>query len=95
MTDNLWLYVNHKKAEVISKTEKHTEEINISKCGKYKFEDYIFSIEKYNEEITEFPHDTEYKAYISADEINFTLRHRKDGDKIQPLGSKGSQKLKK
>lgn len=95
MTDNLWLYVNHKKAEVISKTEKHTEEINISKCGKYKFEDYIFSIEKYNEEITEFPNDTEYKAYISADEINFTLRHRKDGDKIQPLGAKGSQKLKK
>ena len=32
---------------------------------------------------------------VSADEINFTLRHRKDGDKIQPLGSKGSQKLKK
>ena len=86
---------NSKSGKIITKTEKNTVEINISKCGKYKFEDYIFSIEKYNEEITEFPHDTEYKAYISADEINFTLRHRKDGDKIQPLGSKGTQKLKK
>ena len=95
LANNLWLYVNNQKAEIITKTEKNTVEINISKCGKYKFEDYIFSIEKYNEEITEFPHDTEYKAYISADEINFTLRHRKDGDKIQPLGSKGTQKLKK
>lgn len=95
LADNLWLYVNNQKAEIITKTEKNTVEINISKCGKYKFEDYIFSIEKYNEEITEFPNDTEYKAYISTDEINFTLRHRKDGDKIQPLGSKGSQKLKK
>lgn len=88
MTDNLWLYVNHKKAEVISKTEKHTEEINISKCGKYKFEDYIFSIEKYNEEITEFPNDTEYKAYISADEINFTLRHEKTEIKYNLSGLK-------
>lgn len=95
LTDNLWLFVSSKKVEIITKTEKNTEEINISKCGKYKFEDYIFSIEKYNEEITEFPNDTEYKTYISANEINFTLRHRKDGDKIQPLGSKGSQKLKK
>lgn len=95
LTDNLWLYVNNKKAEIISKTEKNTEEINISKCGKYKFEDYIFSIEKYNKDIEKFPNDKEFKAYISVDEINFTLRHRKDGDKIQPLGSLGSQKLKK
>ena len=95
LADNLWLFVSTQKAEIISKTKKNTVEINISKCGKYEFEDYIFSIEKYNKEITEFPHDTEYKAYISVDEINFTLRHRKDGDKIQPLGSKGSQKLKK
>lgn len=95
LTDNLWLYVNNKKAEIISKTEKNTEEINISKCGKYKFEDYIFSIEKYNKDIEKFPNDKEFKAYISVDEINFTLRHRKDGDKIQPLGSAGSQKLKK
>lgn len=95
LTNNLWLYVNNKKAEIISKTEKNTEEINISKCGKYKFEDYIFSIEKYNKDIKKFPNDKEFKAYISVDEINFTLRHRKDGDKIQPLGSLGSQKLKK
>ena len=95
LADNLWLFVSSKKAEVVNKTEKNTEEINISKCGKYEFEDYIFSIEKYNKNIEKFPNDKEFKAYISVDEINFTLRHRKDGDKIQPLGSLGSQKLKK
>lgn len=95
LADNLWLFVSSKKAEVVNKTEKNTEEISISKCGKYEFEDYIFSIEKYNKDIEKFPNDKEFKAYISVDEINFTLRHRKDGDKIQPLGSKGSQKLKK
>ena len=95
LADNLWLYVSSKKTEVISKTEKNIEEINIYKCGKYEFEDYISSIEKYNKKIDEFPHDKEYKAYIAVEEINFTLRHRKDGDKIQPLGSLGSQKLKK
>ncbi len=95
LTDNLWLFVSNKTTEVISKTEKNTKEINISKCGKYEFEDYIFSVEKYNKDITKFPNDTEFKAYISVDEINFTLRHRKEGDKIQPLGSLGSQKLKK
>lgn len=42
-----------------------------------------------------FPHDSEFKAYISVDKIDFTLRCRQDGDFIQPLGCKGKQKLKK
>ena len=42
-----------------------------------------------------FPHDSEFKAYISTDKIDFTLRCRQDGDFIQPLGCKGKQKLKK
>ena len=42
-----------------------------------------------------FPHDSEFKAYISTDKIDFTLRYRQDGDFIQPLGCKGKQKLKK
>lgn len=37
---------------------------------------------------------SDFAAYISIDKIDFILRHRKDGDKIHPLGSRGSQKLK-
>ena len=37
----------------------------------------------------------DYRAYISIDKIDFTLRHRQNGDLIQPLGSCGKQKLKK
>ena len=37
----------------------------------------------------------EFKALVNLEEINFTLRHRKDGDIIQPLGTNGTQKLKK
>ena len=95
LTDNLWLFVNNKKAEVITKNRKNTDEIQIIGCGNYIFEDYIFTIEPYTKNIKEFPHDNEFIAYTAFDEINFTLRHRKAGDIINPLGCKGSQKLKK
>ena len=42
-----------------------------------------------------FPPDNEYTAYAELDGIDFTLRTRKDGDIIQPLGVKGTKKLKK
>ena len=42
-----------------------------------------------------FPSDSEFKAYITTDKIDFTLRCRQDGDFIQPLGCTGKQKLKK
>ena len=92
---NLWLFVNNKKAEFISKTEKTNTEIKITKCGSYEFENYIFSIEEFEGKFTEFPKDNEYKAFININNIDFTLRHRKNGDRIHPLGLSGSQKLKK
>ena len=95
LTKDIWLFVNNKKTEIITQKGKNALEIKITQCGNYTFEDKIFTIEPYNKEVVQFPADKDYKAYISAKTIDFTLRHRKDGDRIFPLGSNGSQKLKK
>ena len=95
LTSDLWLLVNNKKVEVIKKSEKNPLEIEVTNTGTYNFEEYIFSIEKIENNPQIFPEDSEFKAYIETDNINFTLRHRKDGDKISPLGTCGTQKLKK
>ena len=96
LTKDLWLFVSDKQTEVIHRTDKkNTEEILIDKCGEYNFEDYIFSIKKYTDSVKQFPSDKDYKALIYTDKINFVLRHRKNGDIINPLGAKGTQKLKK
>lgn len=95
LNENLWLFVNNKKTEIIANNIKNTDYIRINKCGNYKFEDYTFSIAPFEGDIQEFPSDKEFKAYVSLKDINFELRHRLDGDRIQPLGLSGSQKLKK
>ncbi len=95
LSENLWLFVNTSKAEVITKEEKKNTQIQIKKCGKYKFEDYEFSIEPFSGQLSKYPSDKDFKAYINTENIDFILRHRENGDKIQPLGLIGSQKLKK
>lgn len=95
LTKDLWLFVNQNSIDVITKTKKSATEIQISECGEYEFDNFIFSIKPYSDAITAFPHDKDLKAFISTDNINFTLRYRKDGDIIQPFGTEGTQKLKK
>ena len=95
LAEDLWLFVSSKKVEVITKSEKNPEEIEIKDIGEYYFGEYIFSIAETDDTPEIFPEDSELKAYIETDTIDFTLRYRKDGDKIFPLGAGGSQKLKK
>ena len=95
LTDNLWLFVSQKEIKTITKIEKSDLKIKISQEGEYKFEDKIFSIKKYTSSKKNYPKDNEFKALISIDNIDFTLRYRENGDVIQPLGSGGKQKLKK
>ncbi len=96
LTKDLWLFVNECGTEVITKKQKSTSEIHISECGEYEFENFVFSIKEYQlRERVKFPSDKEFRALICINKIDFILRHRKDGDIIQPLGTKGSQKLKK
>ncbi len=61
----------------------------------YSFGNYLFSIEKCDSQPAKFPEDRECIAYVNLDNINFTLRTRRDGDVIFPLGAGGKQKLKK
>lgn len=95
LAKDLFLFANNKGYKVIKKNEKSDNELKITHCGNYEFENFIFSIEPFNEKIDKFPKDKDFTAYISIDNIDFTLRHRKDGDIIRPFGTKGTQKLKK
>lgn len=96
LTTDKWLFVNKKQIYVINQTEKHDEIIKITNTGEYKFWDYIFKIEKCDKKPNKFPLDSEYMAYIDINEdLNFELRTRRAGDRITPLGSTGSMKLKK
>ncbi len=95
ITTNLWIYTNSKKFEFINPEKPSNIAISITDEGQYPFENYIFTIEKFNGKTTDFPKDNELKAFLCIDKINFTLRHRKDGDIISPLGINGTQKLKK
>lgn len=94
LTKDLWLFVSNKSIEVINQNLKTDTKISIIKEGNYEFEDYIFTIKPLNK-FFEFPKDSEFKAIVSIDKIDFTLRHRQDGDFIQPLGTDGIQKIKK
>lgn len=95
LTKDLWLFVSNQKIEIIHNTTKDNTEIIITECGSYKFGNQTFTITKCDEIPLKYPPDNEKKAYISTDKINFTLRHRLAGDRIKPLGSNGTQKLKK
>lgn len=90
-----WIFVNTEYIEVIEKQQKLYTELTIDKEGSYTFENLIFSIEKCTTIPNKYPRDDEYKAYVELNEINFTLRTRREGDRIQPLGSDKLTKLKK
>lgn len=96
LTKGFWIFVNSKYIEVIGKITKNNHEIEIKKEGKYIFENYEFTIEKCSSKPDKYPPDSEYKAFVEFNNnIDFTLRTRKNGDRIQPLGTKSETKLKK
>lgn len=98
LSTNLWLFVNREYIEIIGKTKKIEDEVKIRICGEYKIGDYIFELLGYTgEEINEFPNDNMMYSYVdlSRVDIDFTLRTRRDGDIINPLGMAGTMKLKK
>ena len=95
LTTDLWLFVSEKEFCIISQPDFSDKDLNIDKEGEYEFENFVFSIKKTENLPEKFPDDKEFMAYASLQNINFTLRYRRDGDIIRPLGSSGSQKLKK
>lgn len=97
LNKNHSLFVNSKTIEIITKTTHTDLAVTILKEGSYEFEDKIFIIQKAAEkQVSEFPNDSELKAFVDLSGYEeLTLRHRKDGDFIKPLGCCGTQKLKK
>lgn len=94
--ENLWLFANNKHFRFINKTSKNDLEINITQCGEYVFENKIFSLEPVSKSPPQYPDDKDCIAYVNLGNFDgLTLRHRKDGDIIKPLGTDGTQKLKK
>ena len=95
LSKDLWLFVNKNDTKIISQKNKRDTKIFINKEGEYRFENKVFFIKKFSDKIKKFTKDIEFKAYISVNNIDFTLRYRSEGDYIYPLGLKGKQKLKK
>ncbi len=95
LTTDKWLFVNNKIIEIVNRNEKRDQEVAITETGEYNIGKYIFEIKPISQTPTNYPEDKDYTAYIEIEDIDFTLRNRKDGDIIQPLGVKGTQKLKK
>lgn len=96
ITSNNWLFVSQKYIEIINGTQKDLTELKINSEGVYRFGDYEFSIKKCNTLPEKFPKDEDFKAYVEITEpIDFTLRTRKDGDRITPLGQNSLIKFKK
>lgn len=92
----LRLFVSTKNIEIITNKEPLPIEIEIINEGEYKTPLGIFSIKKCKKTVCEYPDDGELCAYVDLSAYNkFKLRHRQDGDIIQPLGCNGTQKLKK
>ena len=96
LTSDVWLYVNNKEIYTIKKSQKEISSIKILKCGEYFIDNYKFSIFP-KTELDKLPKDEDNTALVDFTDfnINFDLRHRKNGDLIQPLGMSGRQKLKK
>lgn len=96
LTENLWIFVSCESIETITNNDFKPPSIRITKEGKYNTSEYTFEIEKFEKEVRKFPKDSEGIAYVNLPyPIDFELRTRQEGDIIQPLGMKGTQKLKK
>lgn len=83
LTSNNFLFVSKNEIRLI---EKDTNECQ-----------YRISLTETTLISDKYPSDKEGMAYVDLSTIgnNYEIRHRKDGDIIQPLGTNGTQKLKK
>jgi tRNA(Ile)-lysidine synthase len=103
LTSGLWLYVDEKQVETIPNRNadakiEYRKEYLIDGAGEYQISERRFIIKPYEpKEIFIFPEATANFVYVDLSNIKMplTLRHRKDGDVINPFGMSGTMKLKK
>lgn len=93
LSNDTWLYLGDKYIEIIKNYEKQNDVVTLDKEGTYTFGESLFSISKC---LTKEKNCDETIAFVDLSKYNnLTLRTRKDGDIISPLGLKGTMKLKK
>ena len=96
VAQNLYIFVNCHQIELIKTKEKQDLELKISEEGEYELGNKVFEIAKCTQKPDEFPADKDMTAYVDLSNYSgLTLRTRREGDIIKPLGSSGTQKLKK
>lgn len=95
ITTDRWLFVNSEFIEIIHKKEKSNLSIKINKVGEYQNSGITVNISESTS--TSKSNNEDYSIYADLQDLNFEfeIRHRKEGDIIQPLGMNGTQKLKK
>lgn len=95
VSDKFMFFVNNKEFKIVDKPLKSCNEIKIDSEGCFEFGNYNFIIEPCSEIPEKFPSDSDFVAYANISTIDFTLRTRRDGDYLYPLGGIGKQKFKK
>ena len=100
ITSDKWLFVSSKYSYFIESNEyqKIEESVDISSIGYFNIGNVNkLVIESYCEKVEDFPKSISNSAYMDLSKIPFpyTLRTRRSGDIIQPLGMQGKMKLKK
>ena len=95
LNGELRLFVNNRIISLQKNCDGVKFEILIRQTGRYKTPFGEFILEECSQTPSELKKDDESYVYATLNEINFTLRTRRDGDIIQPLGMAGHQKLKK
>lgn len=94
LNNELFLKVYDNKIYFVTKKDEKTKDELILKEGKNKFLNYEFIIEK-TILPSVFPNSKDNLQYLNLDFKNrYKIRTKKTGDKIQPFGSAGLQKLK-
>ena len=96
LTDNMWLFVSCRDISVVYGKAADFNPVVISGIGVYNLNNrFKLTIKECESAPAIFPKDEDFKAYLSLEDGDYTVRTRKEGDVIQPYGMKGSQKLKK
>ncbi len=96
VAQNLYIFVNCHQIELIKTKEKQDLELKIPAEGEYEIGNKVFEIAKCTQKPDKFPADKDLTAYVDLSNYSgLTLRTRRESDIIKPLGTSGSQKLKK
>ena len=95
LSNKLMLFVSTNTIKIIKPEALTDFSIDITHTGNYETPYGTFIITEATSSNEEVKKKDEFYVCAEIADINFTIRTRREGDIIQPLGMKGHQKLKK